>query len=235
MKTSTKKVVTYDLMQLTEEEMTLIIHGLMATYQDSEEWEKGKELGRQITAQCHLEPVKCCNDTLCEDESNKVKKPNKIKYLEGILTGMDFDSSICTADSKFGDFTGGKNIYKFIYGKQGQLIIQRWDALPDVNIEKAANDIVALNKACVDMLIDFLRNDGKEAGGLIAFKTGENGMTRVLEAYLDTDGNESYHKHMVYTYNVIEQELTIEKEGVVISFTKYETLILKEFLNYHLG
>jgi hypothetical protein len=216
-------------MQLTEEEMTLIIHGLMATYQDSEEWERGKNLAKEIMQTCNIQNT--VPQTFVAPA--KAKSTNKLRDLEALLDETEFTPAIMTTDAIFKDFDNiGNDALKFIYGKQGQLIIQRWEGLDTVLTP--VSETIALNKACVDMLIDFLNNDGKSAGNLLAYSAGDNGMTKVLEAYLDTDGNQSYQKHLTYAYNVIEKELTIEKENDKVCLTKYETLILKKFLSYHL-
>jgi hypothetical protein len=236
MKINVNTVKTFDLHELTAREIRDIIDSL--NYKAERDKNYGlKLLADQIESSCGVyanEKISVHNATNVELDSFEgpadfFGNGTKFAELENKLNNMEISNSLQTKDILIN--IGCKENYRnvvLIYGKQYQLIISTENKITNEKVS------LALNKSCVDMLYDFLKHEGKSALEYLPNKVGFKNRIYSIEAYKDTDGNESYDKYFRMTYNSVKRTLGLKKEDDHVIFTAYETLCIKKFLEANL-
>jgi hypothetical protein len=127
-------------------------------------------------------------------------------------------------------FTGQENL-RFMLGKDNQIGIQYWE---NWEAGKRHNREIWFNKYCAILIAMFIKERGTGLYfGLAAKKNSKDVLC--LELYLDHKGNKSNEKQMTLYYDITTNSVAIRKEGASIGLNLFQSIKLKQFIEYHLS
>jgi len=125
----------------------------------------------------------------------------------------------------------------FGWGKQSQLTLRYWSNYIDGDEHCDEPDTeIYLNHYNSQLMLSFIDSGGKTIKAVSGdlFRVNQRSNTYKYSGYLDNKGKYSQDKEMMLEYNMITKVFRIHKGITCISYNDIQSLLLAEFIRYHL-